>query len=112
MMTIVKVSSKNYGDGVVDVANWADPNIIMLDFVDKIGDTWPVYKKDLEYIGVEVKANSQNEALEKALEKYHQGSFDEEYIQDPDWSNAELDIDEESKINKLDNGVYIREIKQ
>jgi len=61
---------------------------------------------------VEVKANSKNEALEKALEKYHGGSFDEEAIQDPDWSNAELDIDEESKINKLDNGVYIRELEK
>jgi len=52
-MTIVKVRSKNYGDGVVDVTNWSDPNIFMLDFVDKIGDTWPVYKKDLVYVGIE-----------------------------------------------------------
>lgn len=52
-MLIVKVRSENYGIGAVDVENWANPNIFMLDFVDKIGDTWPVYKEDLEYIGVE-----------------------------------------------------------
>jgi hypothetical protein len=51
--TIVKIRSESYGDGVVDVSNWCDPNIFLLDFVDKIGDTWPVYKEDLEYIGTE-----------------------------------------------------------
>ena len=68
--------------------------------------------KVLSNFEVEVKENSRNEALEKALKKYHDGSFGEEAIQDPDWSNAELDIDEESKINKLDNGVYIRELEK
>ena len=52
-MTIVKVRNENYGEGVVDVANWADPNIFMLDLVDEIGDTWPVYKEDLEYLEIE-----------------------------------------------------------
>ena len=50
---IIKVKNKDDKIGVVDVANWADPDIFMLDFVDKIGDTWPVYKKDLAYIGIE-----------------------------------------------------------
>lgn len=52
-MPIVRVRSESYGKGVVDIENWANPNIFMLDFVDKIGDTWPVYKEDLEYVGVE-----------------------------------------------------------
>lgn len=52
-MTAVKVKSKNYGEGLVDVESWANPNIYMLDFFDKIGDSWPVCKEDLEYLGVE-----------------------------------------------------------
>lgn len=50
-MTIVNVRSESYGEGVVDVSNWCNPSIFLLDLVDKIGDTWPVYKEDLEYIG-------------------------------------------------------------
>ena len=45
-MTIVKVRSEKYGEGTVDVANWCNPGIFLLDLVDTIGDTWPVYKDD------------------------------------------------------------------
>ena len=60
---------------------------------------------------VEVKANTKRRALERALEKYQDGKFDEDAVNNIDWSNMELDIDENGRINDIDNGIFIEEIK-
>lgn len=67
--------------------------------------------KVLSNFEVEVNAASKKAALEEALEKYHANDFDENSITDPDWSSAELDINEEGNINDGNNGIFIEEIK-
>lgn len=61
---------------------------------------------------VEVDAVGEKAAVEKALEKYHSGDFDENNMTDADWSNAELDINEEGKVNDIGNGIFVEEIKK
>jgi len=51
-MTDILVKSK-YGEGRVDVESWANPRTFLLDICLESGNTTPVYKEDLEYIGVE-----------------------------------------------------------
>ncbi len=61
---------------------------------------------------IKVKAKSKKEALEKAIEKYDQGDYDEDNFSDVDWSNQELDIKENSKnIDEAGNGIFIEETK-
>lgn len=59
---------------------------------------------------IEIDAFTETSALNKALEKYHQSEFDEVNLTDVDWANLELDIDEESDINDIGNGIYVEEI--
>ena len=60
---------------------------------------------------IEVDAETKKEALEKALEKYYSGEFNEEGITDIDWHNVELDINEKGNIDDLGNGIFIEEMK-
>lgn len=60
---------------------------------------------------VEIDAANEKAAIKKALEKYHDGDFDEDNITDADWSDAELDINEESSVDDIDSGIFIEEIK-
>jgi len=60
---------------------------------------------------VEIKANTKRRALERALEKYQDGKFDEDAVNNIDWSNMELDIYENGRINDIGNGISIEEIK-
>lgn len=50
-MTCVLVKSK-YGIGRVDVENWANPKTYLVDVCFETGDTMPVEKESLDYIGV------------------------------------------------------------
>jgi len=59
---------------------------------------------------VEVNAITKKEALNKALKKYYDKEFDEDKITNIDWSNLELDINEKSNINDIDNGIFIKEV--
>ena len=64
-MTAVKVKDNNGVVGYVATEHWADPDIFMMDFQvaengvstdgDKVfaGDTFPKYREDLEYCGIE-----------------------------------------------------------
>ncbi len=61
---------------------------------------------------VEVNCKTEKQALDKALEMYYQGDYNEENITEPDWSNAELDIDEDNGIDNCGSGIYIEEIKE
>lgn len=67
--------------------------------------------KVLSNFEVEINAANEKQAFKKALEKYHANDFDEYSITDPDWSSAELDINEEGKIDAIDSGIFIEEIK-
>ncbi|OGZ35607.1 MAG: hypothetical protein A3A94_02195 [Candidatus Portnoybacteria bacterium RIFCSPLOWO2_01_FULL_43_11] len=60
---------------------------------------------------IEINTSTKKKALEKALEKYHNGKFNEKDITDPDWGNIELDINENSNIDDIGNGIFIEEIK-
>jgi len=59
---------------------------------------------------VEICANTEKEALKKALEKYENGEFDGDNITDLCWNDAELDINKKSIINDSGNGIYIEKI--
>ena len=48
----VKVKSK-YGDGLVEMENWANPKTYLFDICLENGDTMPVEKENLEYLGFE-----------------------------------------------------------
>jgi len=58
-----------------------------------------------------VSANSEEEALKKALEKHENGEFNGEDIADLLWNDAELDINQKTNINDSGNGIFIEEIK-
>ena len=60
---------------------------------------------------IEINATTKTKAVRKALEKYHNNEFDENNLTDVDWANLELDINENSDINDIGNGIYIEEIK-
>lgn len=60
----------------------------------------------------EVRANTEVEALQKALAEYDKGEFDEHNVMDPDWANLELDIDEKTGLDALGSGIFIEEIKK
>ena len=59
---------------------------------------------------VEVCANTEKEALKKALEKYDNGEFDGDNIIDLCWNDAELDINKKNAINNVGNGICIEKI--
>lgn len=59
---------------------------------------------------VEVNATTKKEALRKALERYHNGEFDEDNLINVDWENLELDINEKGNIDDLGNGICIEEV--
>lgn len=59
---------------------------------------------------VEVCANTEKEALKKALEKYENGEFNGDDIIGLCWSDAELDINKKSIISGIGNGIYIEKI--
>lgn len=67
--------------------------------------------KVLSNFEAEVSATNEKMALEKVLKKYHDNNFDENNITNPDWNNAELDINEDSEIGDIDNGIFIKEIR-
>ncbi|KKP88716.1 MAG: hypothetical protein UR93_C0009G0004 [Berkelbacteria bacterium GW2011_GWA2_35_9] len=52
-MTIIKIINKDGEIGTVDVESWANPKTQLLDVVDEQGNSFPEYKENLEYIGVE-----------------------------------------------------------
>jgi len=52
-MTIVKVETKEGLAGGVDVESWANPKTQILDFVDEAGNTKPMYKEELKYLGID-----------------------------------------------------------
>lgn len=56
---------------------------------------------------VEVLASSEKNAFNKAQEMFE--GYDENYITEPFWEDAELDIGD-GNINKLENGIYIEKI--
>jgi hypothetical protein len=60
----------------------------------------------------EVEAKSEKEALNLALEKYESGDYDQNDIAEPDWDNAELDVDcdKNGKISPASNGAHIEEV--
>jgi len=62
---------------------------------------------------VEIEANSENEALGLALEKYGSGDYDQSNITELDWANSELDLDgdKNGQISANSNGVHIEEIE-
>lgn len=60
---------------------------------------------------VEINAKTKREALEKALGKYQDGEFDGDDVNNIDWSNMELDIDENGRIDDFGNGIFIEEMK-
>lgn len=51
-MTTILVKSK-YGEGRVDIENWANPRTDLVDVCLENGDTMPEYKVKLEYQGIE-----------------------------------------------------------
>lgn len=55
---------------------------------------------------VEVLASSKKDAFNKAEDMFD--SYEENYIIEPIWEDAELDIGDRN-INKLSNGIYIEE---
>lgn len=57
----------------------------------------------------EVEGSDKKEALEKALKKYRDGDFEGDDVS-LDFANAEMNIDEEKKIDDLGNGIWIEEI--
>jgi len=61
---------------------------------------------------VEIEANSENEALDLALEKYESGDYNQNNITEPDWANSEIDIDcdKKGKISPMSDGVDIEEV--
>ncbi len=61
---------------------------------------------------VEIYAANEKAALKKTLERYHSGEFDEYNLTDADWSNTELDINEESNINDISNGISVEQMKK
>lgn len=60
---------------------------------------------------IEIKANTKKEALKKALEKYYDEEFNEDKITEIDWSNMELDINENGNIDNIGNGIFIERLK-
>lgn len=52
-MTIVKVETKEGLSGSVDIESWANPKTQILDFIDETGDSKPVDKDELKYVGIE-----------------------------------------------------------
>lgn len=52
-MTIVKVKTRDELIGSVDVESWANPKTFLVDVCLKNGDTMPVEKENLKYLGVE-----------------------------------------------------------
>lgn len=60
---------------------------------------------------VEVRAKTKKEALEKALEKYYNGEFNEDKITDIDWGDVELDINKKGSVDDSGNGIFIEELK-
>ena len=61
---------------------------------------------------VEVDADTKRGALNRALEKYDDRNFDENEFTDPDWSNAELSIDEKGSIDRIGNGIFVEEVRE
>ncbi len=59
---------------------------------------------------IEVGAETKEDALKKALEKYHSGEYDENNIAEPDWSDSELEI-KAGDMNHIGSGISIEEIK-
>lgn len=59
---------------------------------------------------VKIKANSEKQALKKALNKWYDKD-NLNNITEPDWANSlKLDIDTEKQLDDLENGIYIQEI--
>ncbi|MBI5306718.1 hypothetical protein HZB04_04020 [Candidatus Wolfebacteria bacterium] len=58
---------------------------------------------------IEVNAKTEKDAFKKALGKFYKSTC-YDYIQDPDWSNIDLDIDKSVDINAVGNGIDIEEI--
>lgn len=52
-MVSVKVKNKEGIAGYVDVESWANPKTYLLDFVYENGDTMPIEKSNLVYVGIE-----------------------------------------------------------
>lgn len=60
---------------------------------------------------LEVCANTEKEALKKALEKYENGEFDGDNMADDlCWDDVELNISKKRKISSIGNGIYIEKI--
>lgn len=68
--------------------------------------------KALSNFETEVNASTEKEAFGKALDIYNNGEFDENSITEPDWANAELDINEKSKLSDIGNGIFIEEVEE
>ena len=60
---------------------------------------------------VKVCADTEKEALKKALEKYENREFNGDDITDLCWNDAELNINKKSRISCIGNGIFIEEIK-
>ena len=58
---------------------------------------------------IEVSADTEKNALAKALDKYKSGKYDENNITEPDWVNSELDIKYDD-MDDIDSGIYIEKI--
>lgn len=58
---------------------------------------------------VEVYATTPKGAFKKALERYHNGEFNEDSLSSVDWDNLELDINEKSNLNNISDGINIEE---
>ena len=56
-----------------------------------------------------VEANSEKEAFDMAVEEWD-NKDDLEKVTEPLWEELELDVDMESKLDNLGNGIFIEEI--